>query len=164
MAITRTKRPIIFLAVGVINTLLDFCFYSLITATFLKQASDIALAGVISGTFALLCAFITHATITWRGSHIGHKTLLRFVLFTGFGMWVIRPILLAAFIHINTLYSWAHDTSQDLHLPFSYQFIANTGAFGFMVIVVLLYNYFVYSRYVFQLPAIDRTQSKASSA
>jgi putative flippase GtrA len=145
----KTKRPIIFLAVGILNTLLDFAFYTFLTTTILSGAEDIALAGIVSGTFALVCAFITHGYITFRGSNLGKKTLLKFVAFTGFGMWVIRPLLLALFIKWDALYKWAHDLSQTIGLPFSYDFIANTGSFGFMVIIVLLYNYYVYGRYVF---------------
>lgn len=139
----------IFLAVGVINTLIDFAFYTLLTLLIFKNDDQIVLAGVLSGTFALLCAFATHGFITFRGSKLGHKTLIKFILFTGFGMWVIRPLLLGLFIQLDGLYHWAHSLSETLRLPFSYDFVANTGAFGFMVILVLLYNYYVYARYVF---------------
>lgn len=144
-----TKRPVIFLAVGIFNTLFDFAFYTFLTLTIFKGDDDIALAGIISGTVALLCAFLTHSLITWRGSQISHRTVLKFIAFTGFGMWVIRPLLLALFIHLDWLYRWVHDLSQMLHLPFSYDFIANTGAFGFMAVIVLVYNYYVYNRFVF---------------
>jgi len=146
---TQSKRPLIFLAVGILNTLLDFGFYTLLTSMFLSDTNDIALAGIISGTFALLCAFATHGYITFRGSYLGHKTLIRFLLFTGFGMWIIRPLLLALFIRLDPLYRAAHQLSDAINFPLSYDLIANTGAFGFMVILVLLYNYFIYSRFVF---------------
>jgi putative flippase GtrA len=144
-----SKRPMIFLGVGVFNTLLDFGFYSLLTLTIFKGDDKIALAGVVSGTFALLCAFVTHSFITWRGAHIGMPTIVKFIAFTGFGMWVIRPALLALFIKLGGLYTWAHSLSETLRLPFSYDFVANTGAFGFMVVIVLIYNYLVYDRFVF---------------
>jgi putative flippase GtrA len=159
---TKSKRPLIFLGIGVLNTLLDFGFYSFLTLAILRQDSQIALAGIVSGTFALLCAFLTHSFITWRGSHIGFKTILKFIAFTGFGMWVIRPLLLALFIKLGGLYSWVHDISQTLHLPFSYDFIANTGAFGFMVVIVLVYNYLVYDRFVFNKKTSAVTASSQS--
>lgn len=154
-----SKRPIVFLGVGVFNTLLDFGFYSLLTLTALKGADQIALAGLVSGTFALLCAFLTHSLITWRGAHIGMRTIVKFIIFTGFGMWVIRPALLALFIKLTGLYTWAHGLSETLHLPFSYDFVAHTGAFGFMVIIVLTYNFLVYDRFVF-----NKKSSGASAA
>lgn len=143
------KRPLVFLGVGIGNTLLDFAFYTFMTSFVFKGEAKIGLAGIVSGTFALICAFLTHSLITWRGTNISHKTAGKFVLFTGFGMWVMRPLLLKFFIRFDGLYNWAWSVSHSLHLPFSHNFIANTGAFGFMVILVLLYNYFVYSRFVF---------------
>jgi putative flippase GtrA len=161
-----SKRPLIFLGVGIVNTLLDFGFYSLLTLTVFSSDKQIALAGVVSGTFALLCAFLTHSLITWRGAHIGLPTIMKFIAFTGFGMWVIRPVLLALFIKLGGLYAWAHDLSQTLHLPFSQEFIANTGAFGFMVVIVLVYNYLVYDRFVFNKKAsgVSQPSSPAASA
>jgi hypothetical protein len=73
-------------------------------------------------------------------------------------MWVIRPLLLALFIKLDGLYSFVYELSQDLHLPFSQDFIANTGAFGFMVIIVLVYNYLVYDRFVFNQQRPVRTE------
>ncbi len=149
IALSRAKRPVVFLGVGIANTLLDFGFYTLLTLTVLRGHGQIALAGIISGTFALLCAFLTHSLITWRGRQIGAKTVGKFVVFTGFGMWVIRPLLLTWFIMLGGFYAWVHGISQGLHLPFSYEFVANTGAFGFMAVIVLIYNYVVYDRFVF---------------
>lgn len=162
--LASSKRPLVFLGVGILNTLLDFGFYTLLTLVFLRQDNQIALAGIISGTFALLCAFITHSLVTWRGSHISAHTILKFVLFTGFGMWIIRPGLLAVFIKLEGLYLWAYDISQTLRLPFSHDFIANTGAFGFMVIIVLVYNYLVYDRFVFNKKAIDASAASDAEA
>lgn len=146
---TTSKRPLVFLGVGVINTLLDFGFYTFLTSTVFKDGSSIALAGLLSGSFALVCAFITHGLITWRGTKISYKTLLKFIAFTGFGMWVIRPVLLSLFIHLEGLYNWAQQLISNVGIDFSYNFVANTGAFAFMLVFVLTYNYFVYSRYVF---------------
>lgn len=147
---TKSKRPLIFIGVGIFNTLLDFAFYTLLTQTVFKGADSIALAGIVSGTFALACAFTTHSLITWKGRQKSKGTVLRFVLFTGFGMWVIRPILLALFIHLTPIYNLAFSISSALKLPFTYDFIANTGAFGFMAVIVLIYNYLVYDRFVFK--------------
>lgn len=152
----KSKRPIIFLGVGVFNTVADFAFYTLLTALVFTEPKQIAMAGLVSGTFALICAFMTHALITWRGSHINYKTLAKFVAFTGFGMWVVRPLLLIVFIKLGGFYTWVHAVSDSLGLPFSYSFVSNTGAFGFMVILVLLYNYFVYSRFVFNVSRTER--------
>jgi putative flippase GtrA len=152
-----SKRPLIFLGVGVANTLLDFGFYTLLTSTVFKGGEQIAVTGLVSGTFALIIAFLTHGLITWRGRHIGPKTLLKFFMFTGFGMWAIRPLLLSIFIKLEDLYAWTERLLDDIGLPFSYDFVANTGAFGLMLVILLVYNYIVYERFVFK-PA--RTEPK----
>lgn len=145
----KNKRPLIFLGVGIVNTLLDFAFYTLLTQTIFKDPKQIGIAGLVSGTFSLICAFLTHSFITWRGSQVNHKTVLKFFIFTGFGMWIIRPLLLSLFIKFSGLYNWAYSISNSLGLPFKYSFVANTGAFVLMAVIVLSYNYFVYDRFVF---------------
>jgi len=143
------RRPVIFLAVGIFNTLIDFAFYTLLTSVLLSNHS-IALSGFISGTFALCCAFLTHGLITWRGSHLSLATALRFLAFTGAGMWILRPILLSLFIKLDPFYAWAADILRAIGLPFSDSFVANTGAFGFMIVILLAYNYLTYNRFVFK--------------
>ena len=130
-----------------LNTLLDFAFYTFLTLIVFKE--NIVVAGFISGTFALLFAFATHSMITWRARSIAFGTILRFFAFTGFGMWIIRPLLLAAFIQLQPLYELATSIASAVNLPFSYDFVASTGAFGFMIIIVLIYNYLTYDRFVF---------------
>ncbi len=142
------KRPAIFLAVGIGNTLLDFGFYSLLALTIFKDS--LVTAGLVSGTVALLIAFTTHSLITWRGRHIKRSTIIKFFAFTGFGMWVIRPVLLVLFSKLDWLYGGVFGIFQSLGLSLSPEFVANTGAFGFMIIIVLIYNYLTYDRFVFK--------------
>lgn len=147
------KRPLVFVGVGIINTLLDFLFYTFLGQVMFRNQSSILLVGLISGTVALVIAFLTHNYITWRSRKASAKTMLKFFLATGFGMWILRPLLLGLFIEFSMLYRWVHDITIHIGLPFSYGFIANTGAFGFMVIIVLIYNYAIYDRFVFS--AVD---------
>ncbi len=146
----KNKRPLIFLGVGIVNTLLDFAFYTLLTQTAFNDPKQIGLAGLVSGTFSLICAFLTHSFITWRGSHINHKTIVKFFMFTGCGMWVLRPLLLSIFIRFSGLYNWAYSVNISLGLHFNHSFITNTGAFGLMIIVILVYNYILYEHFVFK--------------
>jgi len=160
-SISTNKRPLIFLAVGVFNTLLDFCFYTLLTQTVFADNS-VALAGIVSGTVALVIAFLTHSLVTWHGRNIQRITAIKFLVFTGFGMWVIRPLLLAAFTKLPWIYNFAYSTSSTIGLPFSKDFIVNTGAFGFMIIIVLSYNYLTYDRFVFNESAASRRTGQES--
>lgn len=153
---TMDKRPLVFLGVGMLNTLLDFVFYTIITSLFFKNENSIAIAGFVSGTFALLCAFTTHSLITWRDKHVNGRTMLKFILFTGFGLWVIRPLLLYVFISFSGLYEFITRLLHEIGVMVSYSFVANTMAFGFMIVILLIYNYVVYSRFVYTGESIDR--------
>lgn len=145
-----SKRPFIFLSVGIFNTLVDFFFYTLLTQTVFTKDSQIGIAGFVSGLLAFAFAFLTHKLITWRERPVSKQTIIRFIGFTGFGLWILRPVLLSTFVHLTPLYKFAHDITTKLHLPFSQDFVTNTGAFGLMVCIVLLYNYFTYDRFVFK--------------
>jgi putative flippase GtrA len=147
--IEEKKRPFIFLGVGIFNTVLDFSFYTFLTSTTFKNGHNIVIAGIISGTFALMIAFLTHGFITWRDTKVTHKTLFKFVIFTGFGLWVIRPLLLSLFIKLSGLFNWSQHIADNIGLHFSYNFVSNTGAFACALVIILSYNYFVYSRFVF---------------
>lgn len=142
------RRPIVFLGVGLLNTLLDFLFYSLLMFVF-SGDKDIWLVGVISGTFALICAFTTHKLITWRDHPASKTTLIKFLVVTGFGLWVIRPLLLLWFITFDGFYSLIHGVISPV-LPFSYDFVESSVAFAMMVVIVMTYNYIVYDRIVFK--------------
>lgn len=155
------RRPVIFLGVGMLNTLLDFAFYTLLTHLFFSDRSTIWIAGIISGTVALFVAFATHSMITWRHREVSVSTMVRFFIATGFGMWIIRPILLSLFVRLDAVYGWAYSPIQLLHIPWSYTFVANTGAFGLMAVIVLIYNFITYDRFVFvskrSSPSADKT-------
>ncbi len=145
-----TKRPAIFLLVGIVNTLIDYLFYTFLTQVMFKHESSIALAGIISGTVALAMAFTTHSFITWRGKDISRRTVIKFIMITGLGMWILRPVLLVFFLNFYGLYNLVYLLAESLQIPLQYSFIANTGAFGFMAIILLMYNYLTYDRFVYK--------------
>lgn len=144
---TKKYRPITFLAVGLLNTLLDFLFYTFLVFVFFPQSKDIWIVGLISGIVALACAYTTHQLITWRDHPASKMTLVKFFVSTGLGLWIIRPLLLLWFIHFTSLYTFVFSLLAPL--GFSYDFIASTGAFGFMVVIVTIYNFIMYDRFVF---------------
>ena len=145
--VKKSRRPIIFIAVGIFNTLADFLVFTLITQTILKQ--NIALAGFLSGTIALLMAYVTHSKVTWRERSMSRISIIKFFAVTGFGMWAIRPILLLIFSRMVMVFDFSHKILSSFGLPLSYSFIANSISFCLMVFVVLIYNYLSYDRFVF---------------
>lgn len=143
----RASRPFIFLAVGALNTLLDFLFYTFLVFTFFPESRDIWIVGVISGVAALILAYTTHQLITWRDHPASKLTIVKFVIVTGIGLWIIRPILLLWFIGFSGLYSSLCTLVEPFGL--SYDFTTSTGAFILMVIVVMIYNFLAYDKFVF---------------
>lgn len=161
------KRPFLFLAVGIFNTLTDYLFYTFLTQVVLTNPNSLALAGIISGTVALIVAFTTHSLITWRGRNITSRTLIKFILVTGAGMWILRPVLLVLFFNLTWLYDWIRSLTQLVGLPFNYEFIAHSGAFVFMAVILLIYNYLTYDRFVYSTKSnnsndIDRKSHSTS--
>ena len=145
----KKHRKYVFLTVGLVNTLLDFAFYTMLAHFMFNSPEQIGILGIISGTFALLCAYASHRLITWRDKKTTKTTILKFFVVTGFGLWVIRPMLLSWFITFTPLYNLFSHAANHIGLPFSYDFIASTGAFFMMVIIVMVYNYITYGRFVF---------------
>lgn len=143
----KKNRPFIFLGVGILNTLLDFLFYTFLIVIFFQNNSEIWIVGLISGTFALVCAYFTHKLITWRDHPASKLTLIKFIIVTGFGLWIVRPLLLSWFITFTGLYKVIHGIIQPL--GFSLEFVSATISFGFMVIIVMIYNYISYDKIVF---------------
>ena len=152
----HNSRPFIFLGVGVLNTLLDFIFYILLTQFIFQKNSDIWIVGLLSGTFALLCAYTTHKLITWRDKPATKSTVIRFILATGVGLWVLRPLLLSWFITWEIVYAPIYNLVSAVFTVDSKLFIS-TFAFIPMVLIVMIYNYVVYSRFVF---INDRTEQE----
>lgn len=147
--LTNKHRPIIFIAVGILNTLVDFLFYIFLVSVFFPKNEDIWIVGVISGTLALVCAYLTHRFITWRDRPVTKLTAIKFIGATGLGLWAIRPFLLAWFITWTPLYKIMHEVISPF-IPISYTLIESTGAFCLMVVVIMTFNYLVYSRFVFR--------------
>lgn len=143
------RRPIIFLGVGVLNTLLDFLFYTFLNHTFFPSPHQIVIVGIISGTFALTCAYFTHSYVTWRDRNVDKATAVRFFIATGFGLWIIRPILLALFINLSSIHIFFSKIAYAAGLHLEYNTVASTISFGMMIIIVMIYNYLVYSKLVF---------------
>lgn len=161
----KTKRPLVFLLIGVLNTTLDFLFYTFLIHFVFKSPDEILVVGFISGTFALACAYTTHRFITWRDRHVTYTSVLKFFMVTGFGLWVIRPLLLSWLITFTPLYEAVHAfVAESIELTIDKYSIATTGAFLGMVLILMVYNYFMYGRLVFTRPTTEATKPSRRSS
>ncbi len=154
------RRSGIFLLVGGFNTLVDFCVYTLLIHILPEGPSQIAIVGILSGSFALILAFFTHSLFTWKDRHIGALAIVKFFVITGIGMWIIRPLLLVVFVYLSSLLVPVDFFFNNFGVSISQSFIINTSAFLLMTLVMLVYNYLAYDRIVFSKKTISDTDNK----
>lgn len=127
-----------FLLVGVTNTLIDLCLYLVLT----HGGLTIALANFISTSAGMSFSFLANRLFTFRSAqghrHIGKQAAL-FLVVTGFGLWVLQPIVILLVPHP------IGGTTTVL----GYLALVQPKLCGIAVGVV--WNYVLYSRLVFRL-------------
>lgn len=133
--------------VGVLNTVIDFTLYNMLTAVFHIMATP---AGLISGSVAMVNSFIFNQRFTFRAKQVEPRRIAYFFIITGFGVYVMRPIILTFF---TKAWLWpshlAYDLARTAHLPFSADFVRNNLAFVMVICIVWFYNYIMYKKFVF---------------
>jgi len=146
---SHNKKKLVFLAVGGFNTLADFICYSILMYLTPDSVIKLTLVGIISGILALCIAFFTHSRITWSERARSHGVLVRFFVTTGLGIWFLRPLLLNVFIGWVGIAAFVYSILHPYFSFLSFQFVLNTVAFLLMTVVMLVYNFFVYDKFVF---------------
>lgn len=133
--------------VGVLNTLLDIILVNVLTQLI---GLDLVLAGILSGTVAMINSFIFNQRFTFRVKKVGAAQTLSFFAITMFGLYIIRPLVLQFFTK-----QWlspgelVYSVTSALNLPFSRSFDVNNFALGMAILVVLVYNFVMYRKFVF---------------
>lgn len=151
--------------VGILNTLVDFLVLNILVVTILPASriigsvtiagvdytiNGILLAGVISGTLAMINSFVFNMRFTFKKKHVDTKHGVYFFVITIFGLFVIRPIILKIFTDI---WLWpaqiTYQITQLLRLPLSLEFDTRNLALLLAILAVLGYNYLMYKYFVF---------------
>lgn len=133
--------------VGILNTMLDIVLVNVLTQL---VGMDLVLAGIISGTVAMINSFIFNQRFTFKVKKVTPVQTLYFFAITMFGLYVIRPLILQFFTK-----QWlspgelVYSVTSALHLPFSHSFDVNNFALGVAIVVVLGYNFAMYRKFVF---------------
>jgi putative flippase GtrA len=141
--------------VGILNTLLDIVLVNVLTQL---AGMDLVLAGIISGTVAMINSFIFNQRFTFKVKKVSPVQTLYFFAITMFGLYVIRPLILQLFTkQWLTPGEFVYSVTSSLSLPFSRSFDINNFALGMAILVVLVYNFLMYRRFVF-------TEDKGSRA
>ncbi len=136
-----------FAMVGVLNTLVDVVMVNILTQVF---RVEIVLAGILSGTIAMINSLIFNQRFTFKVHHLSKVRILYFFAITAFGIYVIRPLVLQLFTkEWLTPGEIIYDVTSALGLPLSRSFDVNNFALAMAIVAVLGYNFFMYRKFVF---------------
>lgn len=120
-----------FAFIGGINTALDFGILFLLTALGL----DKLVANFFSTSVAFVFSFFANRTFTFKSTGSAKKQFLPFLIVTLIGLWILQPLVILAITQL------LHSLDQAIAL-----FIAKLIA----TVVSLIWNYILYSRFVFK--------------
>lgn len=151
MPFTELIRIGRFGTVGVLNTLIDFTIFNLLTSRRIRWSY--IRANLVSSTVAMTFSFLANKRAVFRA---GGNTLVQAAAFfavTAFGLWVIQNVVM----HLLTKrWQWpkklaAWTSRIGFGRVTSQAFILKNGAKVASVLVTLIWNYLLYRNLVFKL-------------
>lgn len=138
-----------FIVIGLILTVFNFGLYTAIVRWVFQNNDYLWLATLISTAVTTILAYLLHSRITWKERSPGQSGVIKFFIWNIILAVIISPALTWLFGLITPFYQFAFGISEAIHLPFDYDFIQSTGAFGLTTAVTMVLNYFCYDRFVF---------------
>lgn len=123
-----------FALVGALNTALDFALLFLFTGSGVHKIP----ANYLSTGIALLFSFFVNKSFTFRSkSGDARKQFALFLIITLAGLWILQPVIILSVDNLLASTGW----SENIIL-----FVAKIVA----TVATLIWNYLLYSRYVFK--------------
>lgn len=165
-----------FLLIGILGTALDFIIFSVFNLLIFQPPQTLtpslwqnplfttALSSIIAGLIATLVNFYLHSHFTWQSRRSDRRTLLGFLAWNATVVFLLRPLLITALSLLAPIYHLAYTLSAFLRLPFSQNFITSTGIYGFMTIITMTLNFFIYERLIFRAPKASTPTSTPKSS
>ena len=86
----RSSKPLRFIVVGIANTAIDFIVLLTLTAL----GIELIIANIISTSAALSFSFFANRSFTFASTGKKRSQILRFLLVTLVGLWVLQPVIL----------------------------------------------------------------------
>ncbi|MBI3983734.1 GtrA family protein [Candidatus Microgenomates bacterium] len=152
---SETRRVGRFGIVGIINTLLDFSLFNVMSALF---GLPLLVANVISTSVAMTFSFIANRSFVFRSQdkHNLRQALL-FLAGTAFSVYIIQNLILLLFTRLWPVpFELAHSLVDFLLRDvFSREFIVNNGAKFLAVGFGMVWNYLWYKRVVFRPRTVE---------
>jgi putative flippase GtrA len=146
-----------FVAVGALNTLVDYVLFIGLTKTLHLALSWVWVAKLVSGTVAITLSFVLNRHWVFRAKGRARPQAVRFVATTVFAVYAIQTPLTQLFANTftwpgRTLYDLLHGLGFPQHLPsvFTEPLAIKTAAFLLATVVSMVFNFVVYRRWVFR--------------
>lgn len=161
-----TKKTVIkeagrFGIVGIINTLIDFVLAAVIASAlggttvyfnlFGFTFTGVIIASIIGGCVAMINSYVLNMRFTFKAHARGLRQAILFFGITGFGLIVLRPIV----IHVFTDW-WTFPVdlgfliTQALNLPFSRDLVFELIGVAAGILFIWPYNFILYKKVVFK--------------
>lgn len=138
-----------FVFVGIINTIVDFSILNILVFVF---GLNNIIANTISVSVAMLVSYLLNQTIVFRYQGKNHaKNIVLFVAITAFGLFVLQNLVIYLFVHlIHFPADWATSIIHTIGFEnLSKEFISLNFAKAVATGVTMVWNYFMYKRFVF---------------
>lgn len=129
---SERRKPLRFILVGALNTLIDFAILFGLTAL----GMSVVPANMISTAVALVFSFVVNRSFTFGSTGNPVTQAVKFLLVTLFGLWVLQPLVLLAGTALL----------DDLLGPHASLLVSKVAA----TIVSMVWNYLLYDRFVFR--------------
>ena len=138
-----TRRLVIFLAIGILNTVIDVSLF-----LGLRQlAVPIIIANIISTSIALAGSYILNKRFAFRTQNDAKRSLPLFIVVTLAGLWLLQPLVIKIVLTIeHSGYFMLIAQKLISHPQRYYELIAKLAATPF----TLVWNYLLYKKIVFK--------------
>jgi len=133
---------VIFVLVGVFNTLLDLVVYLI----FYEKTKSIIVSNLIATSIAMISSYFLNARLTFKKHKLSLKMFILFILITAFGLWILQTgfIILISPI-VNDI------PSSFFHLFGLHIYLIRAGLSKVLAIAVsFLWNFIWYDRVIFK--------------
>lgn len=150
----RYRTLLTFVAIGIINTLVDVCLF----LTLKTEGLPIIVANIISTSAALLTSYVLNRRFTFQSVKGHRQAVLPFLLVTLGGIWILQPIVIYTALHLLHTLEAIHILPAVLHAETLQDVVAKLAASG----ASLVWNFLLYKRFVFGTTALKTIRPTAS--
>ena len=153
-----SSRFVRFGIVGVVNTLIDAGLFALLHTSGL----NVATANLISSSVGMLSSLIFNSRYTYKVSRLPAWRIVVFVSINVVGLWGLQPLLIAVLLWILRRTAFVSTLQHPTVVGgFSTSFLASLMATA----GTFLWNYLLYSRFVFEakgrIPASEKRKNSS---